>query len=183
MNQDAFDELMAATDSALAIVTTVAEGQRAGCLVGFHGQAGIDPPHYAVWLSKANHTYRVALRARHLAVHFLSEDDFALAERFGTTSGEDTDTFAGLAVEDGPGGLPLLTALPHRLVGRRTALLDLNGDHVCVHLDVESAQSPGGSSASALSALRLHRAVHLRPGHDADERAVDPAAHEHHAAD
>ncbi len=169
MNQDAFDELMAATDSALAIVTTVAEGERAGCLVGFHGQAGIEPPHYAVWLSKANHTYRVTLRSSHLAVHFLSEDDFALAERFGTTSGEDTDTFAGLAVEDGPGGVPLLKALPNRLVGRRTALLDLNGDHVCLHLAVESASSRGD-----LAALRLHRAVHLRPGHEADERAVDP---------
>ena len=45
---------------------------RAGCLVGFHSQSSIDPRQYAVWLSKANHTYPVALRSELFAVHFLT---------------------------------------------------------------------------------------------------------------
>ena len=66
------------------------------------------PQHYCVWLSKANHTYRVSLRARHFAVHFLTAEDLALAERFGTVSGEDTDKFEGLDVELDQHGVPLL---------------------------------------------------------------------------
>ena len=68
------------------------------------------PQHYCVWLSKANHTYRVSLRARHFAVHFLTAEDFPLAERFGTLSGEDTDKFDGLDVDLDPNGVPLLRA-------------------------------------------------------------------------
>ncbi|GMA19611.1 flavin reductase family protein [Arsenicicoccus piscis] len=167
MSEDPSDLLMSSADPPLIVVTTVAGGARAGCLVGFHGQASIEPKHYAVWLSKANHTYRVALGATHLGVHFLGAGDLPLAERFGTTSGEDVDKFAGLEVTEGPGGLPLLAALPHRLVGRRSALLDVGGDHVCLPLKVESAESPG-----TLTPLRLHDAAHLIPGHEADERSV-----------
>lgn len=169
MSRQPFDALMTSANPALVVVTTAAEGRLAGCLVGFHGQSSIAPEHYAVWLSKANHTYRVALRATHLAVHFLAEDGMRLAERFGTTSGEDTDKFAGLSYEDGPGGVPLLGALPHRLVGARAAMLDLAGDHTCVELTVEDAWSAGG-----FRPLRFSQASHLSPGHDAEERSVHP---------
>ena len=40
-------------------------------MVGFHSQCSVDPGRFAVWLSKANHTYGVALRAEVFAVHFL----------------------------------------------------------------------------------------------------------------
>jgi flavin reductase (DIM6/NTAB) family NADH-FMN oxidoreductase RutF len=63
-----------------------------------------------VWLSKANHTYRVGLRAAHFTVHFLTADDLALAERFGTLTGADTDKFAGMDVEPDQNGVPRLTA-------------------------------------------------------------------------
>ena len=45
MSDDAFDSLMASTDPPLIVVTTVAEDERAGCLVGFHAQSSIDPQH------------------------------------------------------------------------------------------------------------------------------------------
>ena len=88
---------------------------------------------------------------------------------FGTTTGEDGDKFTTLSVSDGPGGVPLLEALPNRFVGRRRAMLDLGGDHACVELVVELAQRAG-----AFDALRLRDVVHLRPGHEAEERAVSP---------
>ena len=96
MSDEAFETLMGSADPPLIVLTTAAEGERAGCLVGFHAQSSITPPHYSVWLSKANHTYRVGLRAAHFAVHFLTAQDLALAERFGTLTGEDTDKFAGV---------------------------------------------------------------------------------------
>jgi hypothetical protein len=52
-DQDGFDELMGRLDHPMVIVTTVAGDIRAGCLVGFHSQCGIEPPLYAVWFSKA----------------------------------------------------------------------------------------------------------------------------------
>ncbi|WP_319804489.1 flavin reductase family protein [Nocardioides malaquae] len=167
---DAFDTLMASLDPPMAVVTTVAEdGTRAGSLVGFHAQASIEGQHYAVWLSKANHTYLTSLRSAHLALHFLTRDDLAMAERFGTRSGEDTDKFAGLEVEADEHGVPLLTALPHRLLLDRVATLDDGGDHVCVTTRVRSAATSG-----RFSPLRLSDVDHLEPGHAAEERAVHP---------
>ena len=111
MSDDAFGTLMASADPPLIVLTTAAEDEQAGCLVGFHAQSSIEPQHYCVWLSKANHTYRVGLRAKHFAVHFLTVADLSLAERFGTLSGEDTDKFEGIDVELDENGVPLLEAL------------------------------------------------------------------------
>ena len=114
---DPFADLMAKVDTAMIVVTTASGDIRAGCLAGFHSQCSIDPPRYAVWLSKANHTYRVALLAEHFGVHFLTTDDRDIAERFGSLSGDDTDKFSGLEWEPGDGGVPLL-ARPRLLRSR-----------------------------------------------------------------
>lgn len=169
MPDDAFDQIMASVDPPLVVVTTVAEDERAGCLVGFHAQSSIGPERYCVWLSKANHTYRVALRSSHLAVHFLGADDLPMAERFGTQTGEEVDKFAGLDVSDSEHGVPLVDALPNRIVLERTALLDDGGDHVCLMTRVVDAQSAG-----SFTPLRVSDAAHLDPGHEADERAIEP---------
>jgi flavin reductase (DIM6/NTAB) family NADH-FMN oxidoreductase RutF len=55
---DSFDALMGSADPPLVVLTTAAENESAGCLVGFHAQSSISPPDYCVWLSKADHTYR-----------------------------------------------------------------------------------------------------------------------------
>jgi flavin reductase (DIM6/NTAB) family NADH-FMN oxidoreductase RutF len=164
-----FEVLMAALDPPLVVLTTAVEGDRAGCLVGFHAQSSIAPERYSIWLSKANHTYRVGLRAAHFAVHFLTSDDLELAEAFGTRSGEDTDKFEGLDVELDENGVPLLQACPHRLSLARLAVLDDGGDHVCLTTTVSSAHSAG-----RFTPLRVSDANHLQPGHDSDERAIEP---------
>src|SRR4051812_29232243 len=160
---------MPPTDPPLIVLTTAVENEKAGCLVGFHAQSSITPQDYCVWLSKANHTYRVGLRAKHFAIHFLTEDDLALAERFGTLSGEDTDKFADLDVELDEHGVPILIACPHRLRVERLAVLDDGGDHVCLATRVTSASTGGG-----FAPLRVSRAAHLEPGHESDERAIQP---------
>lgn len=169
MPAEAFETIMRSLDPHLVVVTTAAGEERAGCLVGFHSQSSIDPARFTVWLSKANHTYRVGLRATHLAIHFLTVDDQALAERFGTLTGDNTDKFDGLAVDVGPQGLPILRDCPHWLVLRRTALLDEGGDHVCVAL-----QPVDGHSDGAFDPLRLSQAGDLVPGHDNEERNNPP---------
>lgn len=169
MSDDAFGTLMASADPPLIVFTTVAEGERAGCLVGFHAQSSITPQHYCVWLSKANHTYRVGLRAAHFAVHFLTARDSMIAERFGTLSGQDTDKFAGLDFDLDPHGVPLLEACPNRISLERISVLDDGSDHVCLTTRVSSAAARGG-----FVPLRVSSATQLVPGHSSDERAIHP---------
>lgn len=170
MSGQDIDPLVAASDPAMVIVTTTAEGAQAGCLVGFHSQSSMaEPPHYCVWLSKANHTYRVALRASHLAVHFLGREDRSLAEHFGTRSGEDCDKFEGLQVEKGEHGVPLLGDCPHQLVLERLVVVDDGGDHVCFTGRVLQVRGE-----DELTPLRLSDVMHLRAGRAAEERSVHP---------
>ena len=169
MSRDVFTSIMSSLDNPLVVVTTAEGHERAGCLVGFHAQSSIDPDRYCVWLSKANHTYRVGLRATYLAVQFLTSDDLALAERFGTLTGDETDKFAGLRVSPGPGGVPVLEDCAHRLILRRVVLLDEGGDHVCMTGEPLAAESSG-----PFEPLRLSHTGHLTPGHGPRERPDPP---------
>lgn len=169
MSHDAFGQLMASVDPAMIVVTTVAENEPAGCLVGFHAQSSISAEHYCLWLSKANHTYRTGLRATHFAVHFLTESDLSVAEWFGTQSGENTNKFAGVEVDFSEQGVPLLRECPNRLVLERIAVLDDGGDHGCFTTRVLSARSGG-----PFTPLRLSDVSHLDPGRASESRAVHP---------
>ncbi|MGN6162376.1 MAG: flavin reductase family protein, partial [Marmoricola sp.] len=141
MSDDAFGTLMASVDPPLIVLTTAVGTEWAGCLVGFHAQSSIEPQHYCVWLSKANHTYKVGLRAHSFAVHFLTTDDLPVAEHFGTLTGEDTDKFAGYDVDLDAQGVPLLRVCPNQLSLERIAVLDDGSDHVCLTTRVRSARS------------------------------------------
>lgn len=165
VGEDPFDRLMASVDPPLIVLTTSAEEQWAGCLVGFHAQSSITPHHYSIWLSKANHTYRVGLRATHFGIHFLTTDDLEVAELFGTRTGETVDKFRDLPLGTGAGGVPVLRRCPHRLIVRRIAQLDDGGDHVCITTEPVEEHSTG-----RFTPLRLSDVQHLQPGHDADER-------------
>lgn len=170
MSDGDFDQLMTALDPPMVIVTAAHTHEHGGCLVGFHAQSGLEPGNITVWLSKANHTFRVAVFAEHLAVHFLTADDLELATAFGTRSGDDVDKFADRSWQRGPGGVPLLDECPNRIVGHKMALLDTRSDHVCVVLDPIETQH-----RSPFRPLRLSDVVHLRAGHEAEERPTPPS--------
>jgi flavin reductase (DIM6/NTAB) family NADH-FMN oxidoreductase RutF len=116
-------------------VLTVADGaQRSGCLVGFVTQCSIDPPHYLVCVSKANHTFPIAARADVFVVHALHERDRALAKWFGELTGDEVDKFANVDWGPGPGGTPVLDGIDW-FAGRVLDRVD-GGDHVGFVLDV-----------------------------------------------
>lgn len=158
----ALADLVAAIDNAMVVVTAAADGEQDGCLVGFHCQSSIEPPAYAVWLSKANRTRRLAERATHLAVHLLREDQHDLARLFGGETGDEVDKLAQVTWTPGGGGAPLLADCPDRLEGRIAHVLDVGGDHICVVLDPVSASATGSGPP-----LRLGAATDIDPGHPA----------------
>ncbi|MFI6416099.1 flavin reductase family protein [Streptomyces sp. NPDC050842] len=90
-------------DAPMYVVTAASGGERAGCLVGFASQCSIDPPRFAVWLSVANHTYRVAREAEYLTAHVLHRDERAPAELFGEETGDRVDKFATIGWRPGEG--------------------------------------------------------------------------------
>jgi flavin reductase (DIM6/NTAB) family NADH-FMN oxidoreductase RutF len=161
---DSFNRLMDRLDHPMAVVTTASGDRRAGCLVGFHAQCGIDPPAYAMWLSKANHTYRIGALSDTFAVHFLGADDRDLAELFGGTTGDDVDKFERCSWSPGPNGVPVLEQVTGRFVGRRQAFLDAGPDHVCLVLEPIEAEAGRGEL------LWFGEVAEMEAGHTAEER-------------
>ena len=131
MNPDDFDGFVTQLDGSLVVVTTSSDDQHAGCVVGFHTQCSIAPQRYAVWISKANLTYRVSLFATHLAVHLLAEADRSLLQLFGGTTGDRTEKFALCDWSPGPGGVPLLGSCRTRAVLEIASRWDDGSDHAC----------------------------------------------------
>lgn len=165
-DRPAFDAFVRGADLSMLIVTAAAQGERAGCLVGFHTQASIEPPRYLVLLSKANHTYRVVEHTDRLGVHLLDGRARRLAMRFGGETEDDpsVDKFADRRWEPaGSGGPPMLLELDHRFVGRIEARVDC-GDHVAMLLEPESVWAPDDGEPAP---LRLRDVIGLEPGHEA----------------
>lgn len=159
----AFNAAMGQLDMPMQIVTAAApdEGERGGCLVGFASQCSIDPPRFMVWLSKKNHTLKIARRAAVLAVHFPTPDQLDIAARFGTRSGDDVDKLASERWHEGPQGVPILDDIQRWFAGRVTERFDA-GDHVAFMLEPIAGSVEVDSPQLGFQAVK-----HLDPGHDA----------------
>jgi flavin reductase (DIM6/NTAB) family NADH-FMN oxidoreductase RutF len=123
-----FAELVRGLDYPMYVVTTAADGEKSGCLVGFTTQVSIDPPRFLVCLSEKNHTRQVAESATHFAVHFLGQDRMDLAHLFGEETGDEVDKFARCQWSAGPLNMPVLDGAAAVFVGRILQRHDL-GDH------------------------------------------------------
>lgn len=160
VDMDGFTDLL---DYPLYVVTTAAGGERSGCLVGFVSQCSLQPVRFAVWLSKANHTYPVAERAAFLAVHVLSRDQKELAALFGGETGDQVDKFAEVDWTPGRDGVPVLADARAWFVGRVEDRTDW-GDHVGFLLSPVDGAAPPGPRGEL---LRLSDALDVSPGHPA----------------
>lgn len=156
----AFEELVAHLDYPMLIVTAAAGEERSGCLVGFATQCSLDPPRFLVCLSKANHTFPVAQRSEHLAVHVLDRADHGLAVLFGEETGDEVDKFAECAWRE-VHGVPVLSGTRAWFVGRVLERLPL-GDHVGHLLEPVDGQAP-----ERLHLLSFQRVRDMDPGHPA----------------
>src|SRR4051794_18961372 len=145
----------------LIVTAAAAGGERAGCLVGFYTQTSIEPSRFAVCVSRANHTYRVACRARAVGVHVVPAGAGALVELFGGQTGDRVDKFARVGWHDGPEGVPILDDCPSWFVGRVLERFD-TGDHVSFLLEPLAAEHGGPADWFA-----FQRAKRITPGHEA----------------
>jgi flavin reductase (DIM6/NTAB) family NADH-FMN oxidoreductase RutF len=158
--ETSLNRLVSQLDYSMLIVTAAARGERAGCLVGFASQVSIRPPRFLVCLSVKNRTYRVAVGAHALVVHFVTADATAFAELFGGETGDEVDKFARCEWRPGPDGAPVVSGLENWFAGRVLDRLDF-GDHCGFLLEPIEAEAAGGDST-----LTFHRAKWIDPGHD-----------------
>jgi flavin reductase (DIM6/NTAB) family NADH-FMN oxidoreductase RutF len=138
---DAFEKLVSLLDYPMFVVTARADDEPAGCLVGFTSQVSIRPPRFLVGLSKRNHTFRVAERATHLAVHVIERPRCELARLFGGETGDETDKFARCVWHSGPNAMPILDSAAGWFVGEVVSRFDL-GDHVGFLLEPVDGSAP-----------------------------------------
>lgn len=157
--QRIFERLMADLDYAMFVITTAADGERAGCLIGFATQVSIHPPRFLVGISEKNRTHRVAERAGVVAVHFLPRRETGLAELFGGETGDEVDKFERCRWRPGPEGVPVLEDLGNWFAGRIVERVDF-GDHTGLLLAPIDGEAGRGEPS-----LDFHRARRIEPGH------------------
>jgi flavin reductase (DIM6/NTAB) family NADH-FMN oxidoreductase RutF len=158
---DAFERLVSLLDYPMFVVTTRADDDTAGCLVGFATQVSINPQRFLVGLSKRNHTFGVARRSEHLAVHLLNRTQCGLALLFGGETGDCVDKFTRCTWHPGPHGLPVLDDAAGWFVGAVLNRFDL-GDHVGFLLEPVAGNAP----AEFETLVRFSDVRDLEPGHE-----------------
>jgi flavin reductase (DIM6/NTAB) family NADH-FMN oxidoreductase RutF len=158
---DTVHELVSELDYPMFIVTVAGAGERAGCLVGFTTQCSIDPPRFLVCISDKNRTHRVARDSEVMVVHLVPEHAEALAELFGSETGDQVDKFARCNWRSGPAGTPVLSECANWFAGRILERVDA-GDHRVFLLEPFEASSDADGRP-----FTFHRARRMEPGHEA----------------
>jgi len=123
----AFRSALAAFATGVTVVTTAGqEGEDIGLTANSFNSVSLEPPMILWSLAKSSFSLPAFCSAEHFAVHILGEDQEAISGRF-ARRGE--DKFAGLALERGPSGIPMLEHYAARFVCR-TAYQYEGGDHI-----------------------------------------------------
>lgn len=162
MDDDPFDQLVDMLDYTMYVVTTKADGELSGCLVGFATQASIQPARFIAGISKANHTCGIAARSDFLAVHVVDRRHIGLARLFGGETGDEVNKFSLCSWHAGPEDMPILDDAAAWFVGRTLERIDL-GDHIGYLLDPVA----GAVDHTSNDLVMLTDVADLTPGHEA----------------
>lgn len=121
-----FRSALGAFATGVTIVTTRdPQGRPVGLTANSFNSLSLDPPMVLWALAKTSKNLPAFAAAQFFAVHILAADQQPLADRFAQRG---ADKFAGLEVDDGPGGVPLLRGCSARFQCR-TAHQYEGGDH------------------------------------------------------
>ncbi|WP_024796713.1 flavin reductase family protein [Tomitella biformata] len=157
---DAFERAAAELDYPMLIATTSADGELSGCLVGFATQVSLLPARFLVCLSDKNHTFRVAGRASHLAVHYVAADQVELARLFGEQTGDTVDKFARCEWSMAADNLPVLAGAEFWFAGPIVNVVRF-GDHTGFVIEPDRGDA-AERSTELLSSLLVRD---FEPGH------------------
>lgn len=124
-------------------VTVVTVAGPAGFTATSFTPVSLEPPLVSFYLGLSASTVRAVREGGAFAVHVLGHDQRHLAERF---SRRGVDRFAGLEWTEGPGGVPLLDAVPAWLLSRTVRQQEI-GDHLLVVGQVLQVGGHGEGSA------------------------------------
>ena len=101
-----FRNALGSFTTGVTIVTTRdASGHDVGLTANSFNSVSLDPPLVLWSLAKSSTSLSAFVEAKHFAVHILAADQEPLSNRFATRG---ADKFAGLQIERGEGGMPLL---------------------------------------------------------------------------
>lgn len=163
-----FRTALGAFTTGVTVVTARGADGDVGLTANSFNSVSLDPPMVLWSLAKTSRALPVFMTADHFAVHVLASDQQALSSRFSKAS---ADKFAGLELERGGGGMPLLLACSARFQCR-TAFRYEGGDHIIFVGQVETFDH------SDKPPLVFHRggyAVAVKPA-DRNAAAAAPAA-------
>jgi flavin reductase (DIM6/NTAB) family NADH-FMN oxidoreductase RutF len=163
LDPEALDRFSAKTDIPLTIVTTVANGERSGCVVGYWTRSSIQPPRFLVCISKQNHTFEPVMRSGEIVLHLVPRQAVDIVRLFGSETGDEIDKFLHCEWREGPGGLPILNACPTYAVCAVLDRIDV-GDHVALLVDPVTVAT--GPETDAFT-QRMAASHHIEPGHPA----------------
>ena len=112
------------------VVTTQADGDPSGCLVGFATQTSMQPRR-GFWSGCPGTTTPAGWRRdpSYLAVHVLARRHIGLARLFGGQTGDQVNKFDHCSWHTGPHGMPILDDAVAWFVGKTLKRIDL-GDHI-----------------------------------------------------
>ncbi len=137
----AFRRVMAHFPTGVSVVTTDEDGKRHGMTANSVTSVSLDPVMLLVCLAREARTAGAVKRCGRFAVNLLRDDQEQLSRRFAQAGG---DHFAGLEVEDGPDGLPLVPGAIAHVVCRVSEIVPA-GDHDVVFGEVEDCRVNGGN--------------------------------------
>ncbi|MET0378431.1 MAG: flavin reductase family protein [Spongiibacteraceae bacterium] len=121
-----FRNALGAFTTGVTIVTTVdADGHDIGLTANSFNSVSLDPPMVLWSLAKSSLSMAAFQNAEYFAVHVLAADQQPLSDRFAKRG---IDKFAGLELERGPGGIPLLKDCSARFQCK-TGFQHEGGDH------------------------------------------------------
>lgn len=178
----AIDAVLKLVNREVWIVTAASGERRGGLCATYVSAASIDPerPVIVAGLAPNHFTAELVQAAGYFGLHLLRRDQAALALNFALGSGRERDKFAGLAMQLGSNGVPLLADCLASLECRIVARYDggdrwyywadvLNGHQVATDEPLREQDLLAAASAEQKQQLIQNRrddSALLRPLHD-----------------
>jgi flavin reductase (DIM6/NTAB) family NADH-FMN oxidoreductase RutF len=155
----AIQQVFALTDPEVWLLTARSGTDKAGLIATFVHNASIVPeaPRLVVGLAKQHHTWSAVEASRAFILQLLSEEQIELVWRFGLCSGRDVDKWAGVTLDEGVAGGPLVPDALAWLECRVEAALDTGDRSLYLAAVIDGAVERPGTP------LRMRRLIALAP--------------------